>query len=277
MFGLARSAFYGDFDGYGGDFDGYGPDRGNWSDKSQAAIRRENQAHVLVDAFFEKCKTVEVFPVTEVVVPPKVHLTNACWKSFKEYVISRGCTTKRREATCQERVESGDKRSGKLYVISVTVSVHPSKAEEEKLAQKKKAKEAAEKRQLEQERKAAIEKELCERTKREYQAVVDSLDNKTASVFKEQDMNQESDKPSPNKKQKTITVPKSRFLAHADCMHQNRLQEIHTLISREKTAEQSKMWLELEQRMEAKKVKLQTEAKEYMSSIKAAIESSKSH
>lgn len=74
----------------------------------------------------------------------------------------------RREATPAERQASGDKRKGKLYVISITCTVHPTKAADAKekaelaaAARKKKAAEAAERK---------AEKERNEREERERMA-----------------------------------------------------------------------------------------------------------
>lgn len=56
-------------------------------------------------------------------------------------------------ATVEERAATGDKRKGKMYVISITCPVHPSKALEDKakkeaaaVEKKKKAEEAAERK-----------------------------------------------------------------------------------------------------------------------------------
>ena len=71
----------------------------------------------------------------------------------------------RREATPAERQASGDKRKGKLYVLSITCTVHPTKAADAKAkaelaaaARKKKAAEAVE-RKAEKERKEREERE----------------------------------------------------------------------------------------------------------------------
>ena len=49
------------------------------------------------------------------------NLTNGCWKSFSHFVKEKGGKAKRRQATIQERLASGDKRSSKMYVITVTL------------------------------------------------------------------------------------------------------------------------------------------------------------
>jgi len=118
---------WGDFGGgYGGGY-GDGVDRSGWSDKSAAALRRECQAKQLFKDFLEECKDKPhaAFPVTQEVVPCKVHLTNACWASFKRSVVAKGCKAKRREATVQERIASKDKRKSRMYVISITCPVNP--------------------------------------------------------------------------------------------------------------------------------------------------------
>ncbi len=69
-----------------------------------------------------------IFPITEEVVDANVHLTEACWTTFRKRVENKGCKAKRRVATVEERAATGDKRKGKMYVISITCPVQRRKA-----------------------------------------------------------------------------------------------------------------------------------------------------
>lgn len=178
------------FGGYGGLYDGYGygdggVDRRGWADKSEAAQRREDQATRLFHNFITKAKTQSTFPYTQIVVPPEVHLTSACWSSFRKAVVEEGYVVKRREASIAEKtaLKPGERRNGKMYVVSITAPVHPdhvreakdkkeekarnAKAKREEKAREKKEREEEEKRQA-----AQVEKELKERTEHEYDQVI---------------------------------------------------------------------------------------------------------
>jgi hypothetical protein len=99
-----------------GDGDG-APDRSMFATKSAAAQRREDAAK---SAFFAALRTDAA---TTFEIPAKTHLTEACFKEFRKLVRSHeGCTVSRREATPRERAASGDKRQGRLWVISVHVT-----------------------------------------------------------------------------------------------------------------------------------------------------------
>merc|ERR1712166_998895 len=92
-------------------------DRSDWATKSGAAARREAKAKTIVE---KALLAATSFPAT-VDIPCDVHLTNECWKSFSHFVKEKGGKVKRRQATIQERLASGDKRSSKMYVITVTL------------------------------------------------------------------------------------------------------------------------------------------------------------
>jgi hypothetical protein len=283
----------GGFHSYGYDDGDGGVDRRNWNDKSSAAIRRENQAKGLFDKFLEDAKKQSVFPITQDVIPPNVHLTDACWKTFKKLVTDRGCTVKRRVATNAEReaLLSKDRRNSKMYVISVTISVHPAQAAEARQAREAKAKETAdkraekgrlaeEKRKAEAERKAKEESELKTKIEQEYAAVVASLadsnkeSNKPAALQdrsnkKRDDENSKTDVKEPAKKrQKTrITVPRERILQHAENVHRQQVSEIKRKIYEEKIQESQR----LNEQMTTKEEALLKEAKEYSDRIKESI------
>ena len=65
---------------------GYGPNRSSWREKSDAAMDREEQAKGMFNSFLERLKEQpeSAFPISEEIVPPQVHLTDACWKTFKK-------------------------------------------------------------------------------------------------------------------------------------------------------------------------------------------------
>jgi hypothetical protein len=99
-----------------------GPDRSNWATKSQKALEREAYAKECFDLYLKRCEEPLItFPVTEVIIQPSNHLTKACWKDFKKHILSKGCTTKRREVPYR-----GVKR--KSFEIEVTVPRHPKTA-----------------------------------------------------------------------------------------------------------------------------------------------------
>lgn len=268
-----------DFGGFGyGGFGDDGVDRSGWKDKSDAAIRREDQAKHLFDAFLEKSKASQVFPVTEEVVPPAVHLTDACWKTFKKYVVAKGCTTKRREATFDERKKSGDSRKGKLYVISVTVPVHPDQAKEAMAEKKRKAAEvaeekrqkaaaAAEKKRIEAELRAEEERQLQAKIKEEYASIESSFFEK--KVLTEQDSNITNE---PAKKKLKLSVPLNRILQHADSIHQDRARAISNEVSKELNEERTRLLSELSTKFRAIETNRKQEAQDRCNSIKKCIE-----
>ena len=117
---------------------------------------------ILSVSFLDKCSKLNpsLFHITDVVVKAHIHLTNACYRSFRKRVTKNGYTVIRREATLDERNKSRDKRQRTLYVISVTCPIHPLTAEEAKV----KAEEAAAARQA---KVAAAAKRKVEKEKRE--------------------------------------------------------------------------------------------------------------
>lgn len=271
--------------GYGG----YGPDRSSWREKSDAAMRREADATRRFDAFLERSKQATSFPVTEEVVPPSVHLTEACWKTFKQHVLATGCTCKRREATVQERIASKETRKGKLYVISCTVPAHPNQAKDvarqkkEKAtaaaqAKKEKAAAAEEKKRIERERKLKAERELAALVKEEYEGVVAYMKKddttkkralKDSNVVKnETDADEAS---SPAKKMK-LTAPTNAIVEYAEKMHRSRLEEISRQVCQEKAAEREKLLAELGKRMAAREEELKKEARQDCDEILIVIE-----
>eukprot|EP00854_Cymbomonas_tetramitiformis_P017172 gene17172-20423_t len=162
--------------GFGSAWDGDRVDRGTWAAKSAAAERREEEAKQLFNAFLIRCHSLTDFPVTEEVVPAKVHLTEASWKDFRKHVIANGCSCKRRQADRSEKEATGDKRQGKMYFIAITVPVHPARAVEVQAANKNKAA-AAQAVRKEREAKAAEVKaeQEAERTaamQTQYEAIV---------------------------------------------------------------------------------------------------------
>ena len=85
------------------------------SDKSAAASRREAAALQKFNLHLATLSAASdtVYPIVQDVVGADLHLTQPCWKTFKQHVVSKGCTCKRREATPAERSASGDHRKSK--------------------------------------------------------------------------------------------------------------------------------------------------------------------
>jgi hypothetical protein len=274
------SSFY----GMGGhSFFDEGPNRDGWSEKSEAAIRREKQAMALFDKFLEDSKTLSSFPVTEVVVPPAVHLTGPCWQTFKRYVMKKGCTTKRREATRQEKLDSKDKRSSKLYVISVTVPVHPAQAMAALKEEQDKTAAAALKKRQTEEREALEERELQAKIKVEYSAIVASLsvlnepsNGTSSSSSQEENLKKRKieetvpliDESSSNV---TITVPRQHMLAHADSMHRSSIREITAQVQADKALEREQVLKTLNLKWQSKEEELVQEAARHVARIKDSI------
>ena len=124
------------YDGGGRYTDGWGnPKFKNMADKSQAAIKRENEAKEKFNEArkeFEKSDTIEGMKARSKhrieLLQPSCHLTDACWSTFRKHVIkNERWTAKRRVATEEEKKASGEKRKGKVYFVDVVYSA-PSKS-----------------------------------------------------------------------------------------------------------------------------------------------------
>jgi hypothetical protein len=173
-------------------------DRSDWRDKSDAALRREHQAKELLDGFLQEAESMTTFPVTkDDLVPASIHLTFECWKSFKEYAVEKGCTTKRRVATMPERIATKDQRKGKMYVIAVTIPAHPSVAKDVALAKKIKDDAANVKKKKDMAARLAhimTEKQALEdKAKQEFNALVRAMEGNNNS--KEEEKNGVSPQP----------------------------------------------------------------------------------
>lgn len=126
---------------------GYDICRMDWAEKSSAASRREDKAKSLLDKWILSCSEKTDFPIHEpALVPAKVHLTTACWSTFRKYALSKGVQVGRRVATKEERIAAKDYRKGKLYVVWARLQVHPSQAVEFHEKKQAKAKETTERR-----------------------------------------------------------------------------------------------------------------------------------
>ena len=263
-----------------------GVNRTNWRVKSDAATRRENQAIALFNKFLEEKKTATVFPITEDVVPITTHLTEACWHTFRRHVESNGCHAKRRLATVSEQhVGNAKERRGKMYVVSVTVPVHPSQAvavneerkqhaEQEAVKRKEKAQALASRKKAEQDHLEDIrrENEQARQTviQQQYEVLVD---RKPLAVVKSEPavvMSAPTLVPSspPLVKSEPVatllasqpcrppieapTASAEELLGHADKVHQDRMKHIHITMQQEKKA--------FEQQYQAKKRQLETQA-----------------
>jgi len=253
MFSLSSfSRGYGSYDYF--DYDGFGPVRSGWAEKSEAAIRRERTANSKFDEYLKKCTSLDVndnsiFPITEEVVDASVHLTEACWKSFRKHVENKGCKAKRREATFEERAATGDKRKGKMYVISITCPVHPSKALEDKAKKEAAAAEKKKKAEEAAERKARLAVLHKEQVAERYSSIVglDDVDNKTP----------EKDKTDMMDSSLNVKVTSEDLLQHAMTVHSKRQTEIRLV----NQAEERKLMSELMKKHEEEKQELRKKMK----------------
>jgi hypothetical protein len=193
-----------------------------------------------------------IFPITEEVVDANVHLTEACWTTFRKRVENKGCKAKRRVATVEERAATGDKRKGKMYVISITCPVHPSKALEDKakkeaaaVEKKKKAEEAAE-------RKARLAELHKEKVAERYASIVGQDDGDTKTK-------------TPGKTKTTglmdsfvnVKVTAEDLLQHAMTVHNKRQTEIRLA----NQSEERKLMSELMKKHEEEKQELRRKMK----------------
>jgi hypothetical protein len=272
----------------------------DWRVKSDASIRRQTEAIALFDKFLEEKKKATVFPITEDLVPVTTHLTEPCWHTFRRHAESKGCHAKRRLATVSER-EGVKERKGKMYVVSVTVPVHPSQAvavNEEKKRQaeleaakrKGKAQASAARKKAEQEHLEDIRRENEQARqaviRREYEVLVADADGdkKSPGVVNSESgviLSVPSLISSPPsllvKSEQAVvtsappvadwlplqphhapiqapTVSADELLGHADKVHQDQMEHIHTSIQQEKDA--------FDLQVEAKKRQLETQANE---------------
>ena len=92
---------------------------------SQSALKRLEKAKQI---FLRHISTVDIpiginaekgIPIE--IVPPKVHLVGGCWKQFKAFVESHGCSCKRREATSLEMNKEQRKLKRASHFIAVSV------------------------------------------------------------------------------------------------------------------------------------------------------------
>jgi hypothetical protein len=258
---------YGFHDPFGGD----GVNRRNWADKSQAAIRREHQAKQLFDTFVEDCNTTKQdtdFPLTQdAVVPADIHLTDACWKSFRKYVEAKGCQAKRREALYAER--KGATRKGKMYVIHIVVPAHPARAVEAANLKKQQSEEAAQKRkeqaaalQAKREEKA---KEVQTKSKAAYDIIMNEMQG---GVHDKENTSNKKDDDGAKVVIDTKGITSNDVNKFADKAHYERLNEIRSTIEKEK----SQLVKQVLEQIETKKRGLEDECSQSLKRTKLAID-----
>lgn len=230
-------------------------DRSDWATKSVAATRREAEAMKLFDAFLDSCKGLapNQFPVTEQVVGADIHLTNPCWLDFRKYVQSKGCTAKRREATLAERKATHDKqRNGKMYVISVTVPVHPSQAVAISKQKQEEAAAAAVERKVKaveaQKRKEEEQSKHKEAVQQTYAKLTSSNPDKTVAS---------------SNLQVLAPVQTLEVLEHAEQVYQDQLRDIRKSVCMKER--------EVREKIEAKKRQLEAEALREYKRVKTII------
>lgn len=276
------------FSGFGYDADEGRVDRTCWAEKSEAAIQRENQAKRRLDDWIQTCSQLQQhnFPVSlPDLVPAGIHLTKPCWLSFRKYATSKGVQVCRREATPQERADSGDKRKGKLYVVWSKLPVHPIKAVMHAEFKKKEA-EAASRKRKERQHEREEERKRAEEVKRQkvmsaYQHIVQQLPSVSEAVGRAE-IASDNPEPTPSNAAFGSPPPNPQLLApagrpespplpqdilkYADEAYQKELREINTAFVQEmKTVE-----TELKQKKKA----LEAEALQLCKQVKASVLSS---
>ncbi len=206
-----------------------------------------------------------IFPLTEEVVDASTHLTETCWKTFRKRVENKGCKAKRREATFAERLDSGDKRKGKLYVISITCPVHPSKAKEDK--EKKEAAAAAKKKKAE---------EVAARKTRLAALHKEKVSEMYAKIIGEHDESDNQHK-TPGKAKATTTmdsfvnvkVKSADLLQHAMTVHSQRQNEIRLTNQSEERKLMSELMKKHEEEKQELRRKMKTNEEKLIASAKA--------
>ena len=168
--------------------------RSNWNDKSQAALRREEEAiNLFNDTFMKMANQATEFPfIMDGLIPPTTHLKDACWKTFKQVITAKGCKAKRRVITPAERIALKGKntRSGKMYSISVTAPSHPSQVLAALEAKRVKAAAAKERKEQDAKKRQQDEADMKALVLQDYAKVVELV----ASVGKGIDFGVDSKK-----------------------------------------------------------------------------------
>lgn len=217
-------SFYGGYDCY----DDGSVNRRGWSDKSDAALTRENEAKKLVEQFLIRAKDsaskgLVTFPLTEEIVCPSIHLTSKSWPDFRKFVVDKkGCNAKRRKVTEAEKklLPKSKYRKCAMYTISVTIPVHPDeliRAKEEKKAKAAAAKAKKEEKAKEMREKAKRDTEKQGREAAEMKVLVESDYAKVvAFVDGKQDKGKELDEESSPRDQNVPTNNNTKKRAFGD-------------------------------------------------------------
>ena len=110
--------------------------RESWSEKSDAASRREQAARRAFEAAMAKVvEDAPTAPVTMQLLEPSTHLTQPCWRDFKKHVERyQGWSAKRRAASNAEKQQHGETRKGTCYFVDVTFSPAKAAAENQRAA-----------------------------------------------------------------------------------------------------------------------------------------------
>lgn len=273
-----------------GDYDDGRVDRDCWAQKSAAASRREEEAKKLLDTFIGKCAKLPQadFPKTDNnLIKANIHLTNPCWLSFRKYALSKGCQVKRREATVTERQDSKNKRKGKMYVISATLSVHPSRAVAA-VEEKKQQSAVASAKRKEREKQKAEEKANEDTIKR--QRIIDAYDQIAAGLPTPPAVGSSAAAVAPTAVQSSAVAPEETpqqasttvassvtsnvppssammdpqlILKHADEVYNERLKEIRISVYHEKRS--------MEKEIERKQDDLEKKALELCKQVKQSV------
>lgn len=98
-------------------------DRSGFAEKSKAALRREGFAIAAFDAL--RLAEAPENMTTWRLLTPNIHLTYACYATFRKHVCSfPGWSCDRIVATEQEKAAYKEKRKGKTYWVNVTFNPH---------------------------------------------------------------------------------------------------------------------------------------------------------
>ncbi|GFH56340.1 hypothetical protein CTEN210_12816 [Chaetoceros tenuissimus] len=241
-------------------FDDFGPpNRRNWADKSQAAIGREQAAiRTFQETFLPQARQATSFPFTiEGLIAPENHLTDACWRTFKQTVVAHGCTAKRREITPMEKQAlRSQARKGKMYAINVSIACHPDQAvhklkeKQAKADLKKKEKEEAKKvkEQQEKDMKALVEQEYNMLEEHVFSGQKRSVPAEESEVTGKET----NEAPPVAAKKLKLEAPIARLIQRCDTVYSTKKSDLYSKIAKEKATEKAKLLKELEDKFQEK-------------------------
>ena len=109
-------------------------DRSNFNEKSKPALKREAETREVFEKVLDEhdltindpslitTLETEAHVVEYPITTPSQHLTEPCWRDFKQFVSSfRGCSVTRLKATDEQKSQIPNVRKGSVYYISLTI------------------------------------------------------------------------------------------------------------------------------------------------------------